>query len=767
MDSMTPTMKSPAPARLTTEILSEPIQFSCLREEWDELAERAKVTPFQSFDWQYLWWRHLGSTKGRSLHIVLFRNDDSMLVGIAPMILDIVRIAGADCSKRLRFLACDLPDSPMSALYDNYPLTDYLDFIVAPGWEKEVALAWVHHLHENGGLYDRVECVNLQSSSFLISEVVPLVAGSDLVHRITRSDVCPRIILNGSLEAYLDTLESNHRRRLKQARRTAESGNPYALRIAETQDEIRTGLEDLVRLHQKRWNSMGSPGLFYDPRFQRFLENVIDAWCDQGKVWLGSAVTGAKTIASRLCFTWKGVMYDYVSGIDDEADDAKKRPGLALLVSAVDCAARKGCIAVDLLRGDEQYKMQLASEVRYNWNLTICNPRRNGTLRSKVAWLARNASSMSGRIRREVLMLRILIAGSGIATGMHAYVRKRTGALMAKLGSLGKKIRATEVLDAVLRSRMHRLKEGSPLVVRILRSLERDKEVPWTRKAFKAFVFLKSMALSGIHLRRCTSVGRRCRARGRPYIVNDGSIVIGDDFNFNSRIVRGELATGPKGRIEIGHNVRINFGALISAQELVKIGNNVSMGPYAIITDSDFHSVDRPYSPPVGVPTFIGDNVWLGARVTVLKGSSIGEGSIISAGSVVAGRIPPNVIAAGNPARVVRNVRAGNAGHAEALNGSVPREITSRVLKVFGKTFGMEKDPDLNWGPKAIPQWDSLGHLNVILNLESEFGIRIPEDAMTSIGTIGDACKLIAGMDHARRPVHNEDAMRRGYHEPR
>lgn len=62
-------------------------------------------------------------------------------------------------------------------------------------------------------------------------------------------------------------------------------------------------------------------------------------------------------------------------------------------------------------------------------------------------------------------------------------------------------------------------------------------------------------------------------------------------------------------------------------------------------------------------PVRIGDDVWIGARVTILPGADIGNGSVIGAGSVVCGKIPPMAVAAGNPARVV-----GMRGNAKGEN---------------------------------------------------------------------------------------------------
>ena len=73
-----------------------------------------------------------------------------------------------------------------------------------------------------------------------------------------------------------------------------------------------------------------------------------------------------------------------------------------------------------------------------------------------------------------------------------------------------------------------------------------------------------------------------------------------------------------------------------------------------MITDGDWHSGDSRVGPPKSIE--IGDNVWLGVNVVVLKGVHIGANTIIGAGSVVVSDIPANTIAAGNPCKVIKEI---------------------------------------------------------------------------------------------------------------
>ncbi|GAB2830727.1 acyltransferase [Ferruginibacter profundus] len=108
-------------------------------------------------------------------------------------------------------------------------------------------------------------------------------------------------------------------------------------------------------------------------------------------------------------------------------------------------------------------------------------------------------------------------------------------------------------------------------------------------------------------------------------------------------------------RLEIGNNVGFS-GTVIGAFSVIKIGDNVRCGANTLITDSDWH----PGDPRIGdaKPVTIGNNVWLGINVVVLKGVEIGENTIIGANSLVTKNIPANVIAAGNPCREIAKLPA-------------------------------------------------------------------------------------------------------------
>jgi len=109
-----------------------------------------------------------------------------------------------------------------------------------------------------------------------------------------------------------------------------------------------------------------------------------------------------------------------------------------------------------------------------------------------------------------------------------------------------------------------------------------------------------------------------------------------------------------RGLIRIGDYSLICPGVRISSACRITIGHGVMMASRVYLTDSDWHDIYDRTGPGREGPVTIGNNVWLGDSVIVCKGVTIGDNSIIGAGAVVVEDVPANVIAAGNPARVVK-----------------------------------------------------------------------------------------------------------------
>src|SRR5487761_408647 len=140
-----------------------------------------------------------------------------------------------------------------------------------------------------------------------------------------------------------------------------------------------------------------------------------------------------------------------------------------------------------------------------------------------------------------------------------------------------------------------------------------------------------------------------------PTMDGGGTIRIGSRFVIRGRVAACELSANRDAQLLIGDRVFLNQGVVIAAKESIEIGDDSLIGDFSAIYDSNWHQLD-PSHPDKPRPVTIGKNVWLGSGVLVLPGSSIGDHTVVAARSVVKGSLPPRVLAAGNPAVVVRQL---------------------------------------------------------------------------------------------------------------
>lgn len=146
------------------------------------------------------------------------------------------------------------------------------------------------------------------------------------------------------------------------------------------------------------------------------------------------------------------------------------------------------------------------------------------------------------------------------------------------------------------------------------------------------------------------------------------SYFLADDYQFarrgaNCSISNGCIINSPK-MIELGNNVSIGPRAVLYAvYKRIIIGDNVLFGPNVTLVNGDhnIHKIGVPLKdnrekmPEDDAEIIIGDESWLGANVTVLKGVNIGRGCVVAAGAVVTKDTPPYTIVGGVPAKVLKN----------------------------------------------------------------------------------------------------------------
>ncbi len=208
-------------------------------------------------------------------------------------------------------------------------------------------------------------------------------------------------------------------------------------------------------------------------------------------------------------------------------------------------------------------------------------------------------------------------------------------------------------------------------LIEIKNKFEKTQDMPWA---------------AGFELRRIISIpyirlmfflhgikwGKNWLVWGMPMIQHfrASRIEIGDGINLRSWRATNPLVVNhpivlatrsAKAVIKIGKDVGMT-GTTIVAAEYIEIGDRVLIGSNATIVDTDFHPLDpetrrRDILAGKHAPVIIENDVFIGMNSLILKGVKIGAEAVVGAGSVVTTEIPPRMIAAGNPARIVGSIK--------------------------------------------------------------------------------------------------------------
>ena len=197
--------------------------------------------------------------------------------------------------------------------------------------------------------------------------------------------------------------------------------------------------------------------------------------------------------------------------------------------------------------------------------------------------------------------------------------------------------------------------------------------------SYKALRKLKSMLFQPIYtpIARVlfylngATVGKYLNVNGflQMEVTRRGKLMIGESLHLNSGQYLNVIGCQQncifwvEGVLSIGNNVGMSSTAIICNHQIT-IGNNVVIGGNTVIYDTDFHSLDAEIRndkildkhSAKKAPVCIGDNVFIGAHTTILKGVTIGNNAVIGACSLITKNIPANEVWAGNPTKFIKKI---------------------------------------------------------------------------------------------------------------
>lgn len=294
------------------------------------------MSPFQTWEWTSLWWKHFGA--GKQARVLCVR-EGTDVVGIAPLYVHRNPLGGC-----LRWIGTGI--------------SDRLGVLAVPEREREVVDTLV-------GWLEQQRCVDLHQ----------LAKGSWLERAVERrgwqvvlQEKCPYVVLPKTWDTYWRSLSKKMRFNLGYAQRQMERAwGKVCWQVAEAQT-LPMLLEALFDLHTRRWRRRLLPGGFFHPRVRQFHREWAQTALQQGWLRLHALQVGGAVRAVLYVFHFGRRAYYYLGGFDP--DLARYSPGTVLTAWAIRRAIEEGCVVFDFLRGDEPYKRRWRPQVQ--WHQRAC-----------------------------------------------------------------------------------------------------------------------------------------------------------------------------------------------------------------------------------------------------------------------------------------------------------------------------------------------------------------------------------------------------------
>lgn len=374
--------------QLGVKVLTEAEEFDKLKEGWTNLVDAAETTIFQTYEWNRTWWKYYGE-KGQ-LHLVIFYHEEK-LVGIAPFFKDCISLFGILKYCSLRFLGSDVSQPEDGDLLGLISYTDYLDFIVQPGFEEAVYSAMLNYFHTCDINYDEVLLDVVPQHSTVWNFLIPKLSANEISFLIEDCLSSQLITLEGSWQDYLKTVSKNSRSHMRRALKKIHNPEKKIFNEFEVDNEelVLHYFERLVELHQTRWNRIGSLGTFAEKKNYEFHREVTQLFFKKG--WLQMNVlepadNSKKSIAIDLNYRFKGRLYGVHSSLDIDSKYYSDGPGSVLLNSTLKGVAENPNLnTYDFMRGGEGYKLKLSNKTSLNRRLILMNVHQNRNITANVA----------------------------------------------------------------------------------------------------------------------------------------------------------------------------------------------------------------------------------------------------------------------------------------------------------------------------------------------------------------------------------------------
>lgn len=360
----------------TVRLIQDPQELANLADHWRGLVDRADSSVFQTFEWQWAWWRHFGAR--RRLFIFSAWEPGGELVALAPWFLEPRPAGRLLAARRLRFIGSGH--------------SDYLQVIAARSHEAASATALADALCARAE-WDELYLEDVPESAEATAQLIAALRRMQCPVWRAPDHRCFSVALPSSFDAYLAELSAHRRSEsLRQMRRLAAEG--FAMEEVTTEPPA-DALDAFIVLHEQQWSTGGDRGAFSDRRVREFHHEIARIFQERDWLDLAFLARPGERLAANFDFRYKGTVYAYLGGVDLDSDWARVSPGMVLNVQCIERAIRRGDHTYDLMRGSERYKTALGATERMNWRYQVAAPR-------IASRLAVGAERLMGAARRSI-----------------------------------------------------------------------------------------------------------------------------------------------------------------------------------------------------------------------------------------------------------------------------------------------------------------------------------------------------------------------------
>jgi CelD/BcsL family acetyltransferase involved in cellulose biosynthesis len=302
--------------------------------------------PFREAAWLRPWWDHFAA--GRDAYTLVARDDEQNICGVLPLYL-------ADAASRSRTLRM---------IGDGDAYSDYVSVLAVQGQETAIAAAMAEFLVDHASdADDGWEFIDIdgviEDDPGMIALARTLSERGASLHAQSRMSTWfkPR---DENWDEHLKHFKKTQRRQMRRWSERIEHTEGLELHHASNLPEVHRDLDQVIEMHQRRWNEVGEPGSFADANFRSFMHDAAARFFEHGQLHLSLLRYDDKPIAGDVnLIGGNRRMYCYSAGYD--IDSAELEPGRILMVEAIKYMYSEDIAGIDHMRGDEPYKRRMGA----------------------------------------------------------------------------------------------------------------------------------------------------------------------------------------------------------------------------------------------------------------------------------------------------------------------------------------------------------------------------------------------------------------------